>query len=67
MFNVSERKGLDPGGRRDLAALAELVEDLVVADRLADHVAEIVPLGVPNDSESGIESPNAVIRLEGRM
>ena len=49
------------------AALAELLQDLVVTDSLADHDAEIVPLGVPNDSESGIESPNAVIRLEGRM
>ena len=34
------------------AALAELLEDLVMTDDGTDHVAETVPLGVVNGSEA---------------
>ena len=36
------------------AALAELLQNLVVADRGSDHVAEIVPLSVANGSVRAI-------------
>jgi len=44
------------------ATLAELLKDLVVADRGSDHDAEIVPPTVAQGSKHSIESRNAISR-----